>query len=102
MNARLIPLAVLVALVGANTATLVLQAEPDQPAESLPFMTATRWQRSPPDHKLALATDFMRVFCVQQAMSPARLSNCLDTEIRDGTPFDSAIACIKKLAEADN
>ena len=49
--------------------------------------------------KAALAADFMRVFCVRPTMPPVRLAKCLDAEMHDGTAYDGAIACVKKLAE---
>ena len=74
-------------------------AAADQPAQSLLFMTARDWQRSAPVGKAALAADFMRVFCVRPTMPPVRLAKCLDAEMHDGTAYDGAIACVKKLAE---
>jgi hypothetical protein len=84
---------------GATMACLIAAtALADQPAQTLLFMTTKDWQRSRPEEKTALAADFMRVFCVRPAMSPARLAACLDGE--RGTPFDGALACVKRLAES--
>jgi hypothetical protein len=100
MKASAVLAPALACLVSASAGTMT-QVLADQPAQSLLFMTAKDWQRSVPEGKVALAADFMRIFCVQQAMSPVRLANCLDTEGGDGTPFEEAISCVKKLAETE-
>lgn len=88
-------------VVAVNLACLVsVGAAADQPSQSLLFMTAKDWQRSAPNVKAVLAADFMRVFCVRPTMSPVRLAECLDAEVHDGTAYDGAIACVKKLAES--
>ncbi len=101
MTMRLVLLVVLGCLAAAGVEAM-RQMPVDPPAlQSLSFMTARDWRRSPRDDKVALAADFMRVFCVRPSMSPVRLADCLDDPARDAMPFDDALACIKELQEAD-
>jgi hypothetical protein len=93
--------AALACLVSASAATLPQTPDESQP-QSLTFMTPRDWRRSSPGQKIALAADFMRIFCVRPAMAPARLADCLDREERGETPFDGAMACVKTLTEAED
>ena len=64
---------------------------------SLMFTTPDVWRKLSPQRKTALATDFMRVFCVQQTMPPEALVGCLD-KAPDGEPYERAIGCVKQLS----
>mgnify|MGYP006274651699 FL=1 len=66
---------------------------------SLMFTTTDAWRKLSAPRKTALATDFMRVFCVQQTMPPEALVNCLD-QAPDGEPYDRAIGCVKQLSSS--
>jgi hypothetical protein len=65
---------------------------------SLLYLSPHDWQRQPATRKIALAADFMRIFCVDQTMSPASLADCLDRDSANGTLFERAIACASALA----
>ena len=69
------------------------------PAGSILFMTAQEWRRATAAEKTALAADFMRIFCVQAAMPPAALADCLDRAATGGALFDDALACVAQLAQ---
>ena len=69
-------------------------------AGSILFMTSQEWRRATAAEKTALAADFMRIFCAQAAMAPAALADCLDRASADGALFDSALACVRQLAES--
>ena len=65
---------------------------------SLLYLSPHDWQRQPATRKIALAADFMRIFCADQTMSPASLADCLDRDSADGALFERAIACASALA----
>lgn len=66
---------------------------------SLMFTTTDAWRKLSAPRKTALATDFMRVFCVQQTMPAEALVTCLD-RAPDGEPYDRAIGCVKQLSSS--
>lgn len=68
---------------------------PDSSADdaSLLYLSSSDWERQSAPRKLALAADFMRIFCTDQRMSAASLADCLDRDKVDGAPFERAIAC---------
>ena len=66
---------------------------------SLMFTTTDAWRKLSTPRKTALASDFMRVFCVQQTMPPEALVTCLD-QAPDGEPYDRAIGCVKQLSSS--
>ena len=66
---------------------------------SLMFMPTDTWRKLSAVRKTALASDFMRVFCVQQTMPPEALVDCLD-KAPDGEPYERAIACVKQLSSS--
>lgn len=66
---------------------------------SLMFTTTDAWRKLSAPRKTALASDFMRVFCVQQTMPPEALVACLD-KAPDGEPYDRAIGCVKQLSSS--
>lgn len=68
-----------------------------QRGQTLLFMTDDAWRQSTRDEKLALAADFMRVFCIEPTMSPASLVACLDA--RGGHDvYRRVLTCSKDLA----
>jgi len=68
-------------------------------AGSILFMTSQDWRRATAAEKTALAADFMRIFCTQEAMPPAVLADCLNRISADGALFESALACVQQPAE---
>jgi hypothetical protein len=65
---------------------------------SLLYLSPADWGKQSAPRKIALAADFMRVFCTDQTMSPASLADCLDRDSADGALFERAIACASALA----
>ncbi|WGR92712.1 hypothetical protein MTX26_22310 [Bradyrhizobium sp. ISRA443] len=65
---------------------------------SLLYLNATDWEKQPAPRKIALAADFMRIFCTDQTMSPASLAHCLDRDKADGALFERAIACVSAIS----
>jgi len=63
------------------------------------FTPTDSWRKLSASRKAALASDFMRVFCVQQTMPPEVLVTCLD-KAPDGEPYDRAIGCVKQLSSS--
>lgn len=67
---------------------------------SLMFTPTDTWRKLSAVRKIALASDFMRVFCVQQTtMPPEALVDCLD-KAPDGEPYERAVACVKQLSSS--
>lgn len=75
-------------------------APPDLAGEetSLLYLSPADWEKQPFQRKLALAADFMRIFCADQTMSPAMLAGCLDTDKANGALFERAIACASAIS----
>jgi len=69
---------------------------PDAMSEdtSLLYLSGSDWEKQPAPRRIALAADFMRIFCTDQTMSPASLADCLDRDKTDGALFERAIACV--------
>lgn len=65
---------------------------------SLLYLSPHDWERQPATRKIALAADFMRIFCADQTMSPASLADCIDRDNANGALFERAIACASALA----
>lgn len=87
---RLIPLLCLVAPPLAAAAPV---------AGSILFMTSQEWRGATAAEKSALAADFMRIFCAQPTMAPDVLADCIDRASAGGALFESALACVRQLAE---
>ena len=93
------------ALAGVLRALLAVQpAAPGAAAESgaddasLLYLSSGDWQRQSAPRKVALAADFMRIFCTDQRMSASSLADCLDRDKADGAPFERAMACVSALS----
>lgn len=65
---------------------------------SLLYLSPADWEKQSATRKIALAADFMRIFCADQTMSPASLADCLDRDSANGALFERAIACASALA----
>ncbi len=88
-------------LAGAVLAVLAMQpaaqgatAESGADDASLLYLSSSDWERQSAPRKVALAADFMRIFCTDQRMSAASLVDCLDHDTTDDVPFERAIACV--------
>lgn len=86
------------ALLAAQPAAHGAAAEGGADDASLLYLSSSDWQRQPAPRKVALAADFMRIFCTDQRMSAASLADCLDDNTADGAPFERAIACVSGLS----
>ena len=65
---------------------------------SLLYLDAEEWAKQPAARKVALAADFMRIFCTDQTMPPATLAECLDRDRTTGPLLDRAIACVSAIS----
>ena len=89
----LLPLLVASAAGGAMASSISTSDE-----TSLLYLSPADWTKQTPARKIALAADFMRIFCADQTMSPASLADCLDRDSANGALFERAIACASALA----
>ena len=89
----LLPLLVQEAAGGAAMSSDVASEE-----TSLLYLSPQDWEKQPAMRKIALAADFMRIFCTDQTMSPASLAACLDRDSASSALFERAIACASTLA----
>ncbi|KJC42352.1 hypothetical protein UP09_19155 [Bradyrhizobium sp. LTSP885] len=65
---------------------------------SLLYLSSADWQKQLAPRKIALAADFMRIFCTDQTMTPASLADCLDRDTAHGALFERAIACASAIS----
>jgi hypothetical protein len=66
------------------------------PAGALLYLDQSRWQQADRAQKIALAADFMRIFCGDPAMPPSNLVGCLDRTGETGSMFERALICVKQ------
>jgi hypothetical protein len=66
------------------------------PAGTLLYLDQSHWRQADTTQKLALATDFMRIFCGNSAMPPSILVGCLDGAEDSGSMFERALICVKQ------
>jgi hypothetical protein len=64
------------------------------PAGTLLYLDQSHWQQAEAAQKIALATDFMRIFCGDPAMPPSVLVGCLDQATGSGSMFERALSCV--------
>ncbi|WP_076866784.1 hypothetical protein [Bradyrhizobium mercantei] len=88
----------LLVLLAIGQAALGAAAESGGDDASLLYLSSSDWQRQSAPRKVALAEDFMRIFCTDQRMSAASLADCLDHDKADGAPFERAMACVSALS----
>ncbi|WP_420970642.1 hypothetical protein [Bradyrhizobium sp. B120] len=88
----------LLVLLAAQPAAHGATAESGADDASLLYLSSGDWQRQSTPHKVALAADFMRIFCTDQRMSAASLADCLDRDKADGALFERAMACVSALS----
>ena len=65
------------------------------PAGTLLYLDQSRWQQADRAQKIALAADFMRIFCGNPAMPPSNLVGCLDRTEETASMFERALICVK-------
>jgi hypothetical protein len=64
------------------------------PAGTLLYLDRAQWRQSDTAEKVALAEDFMRIFCGNPAMPPSILVGCLDDAEDAGSMFEHALSCV--------
>ncbi|MGY4478336.1 hypothetical protein [Bradyrhizobium sp. USDA 3364] len=91
---------VLLVLLAIGQAARSAPASPEGSADaaSLLYLSSGDWERQSSPRKVALAADFMRIFCTDQRMSAASLADCLDRDAADGALFERAMACVSALS----
>ena len=72
------------------------------PAGALLYLDQSRWQQAEGAQKIALATDFMRIFCGDPAMPPSVLVGCLDQATGSGSMFERALSCVATSTSLPN
>jgi len=72
------------------------------PAGALLYLDQSRWQQAEGVQKIALATDFMRIFCGDPAMPPSVLVGCLDQATGSGSMFERALSCVATSTSLPN
>jgi hypothetical protein len=90
MKAIDIILVAILAIAAPYTSAL---ADQTAPAASLLYIDQPGWTQASSEAKVALAADFMRVFCGNPTMSAVDLVNCLDRSGDAGSVFARAMAC---------
>ncbi len=73
---------------------VALAAPSVAPAGALLYLDRSRWRQADNAQKIALATDFMRIYCGSPAMSPSILVGCLDSAEDAGSMFERALICV--------
>jgi hypothetical protein len=64
------------------------------PAGTLLYLDQSGWRQADRAQKIALAADFMRIFCGNPAMPPSILVDCLDSVEETGPIFERALTCV--------
>jgi hypothetical protein len=72
------------------------------PAGTLLYLDQSHWQQTGEAQKIALATDFMRIFCGDPAMPPPVLVGCLDQARGSGSMFERALSCVATRSTTRN
>ncbi|MCC8944314.1 hypothetical protein H8A97_04135 [Bradyrhizobium sp. Arg62] len=88
----------LLALLATGPVARGVAAESSVDDASLLYLSSNDWERQSEPRKVALAADFMRIFCTDQSMSAASLADCLDRDKADGALFERAMACVSVLS----
>jgi hypothetical protein len=73
---------------------VALNAPSTAPAGALLYLDRSRWRQADRAEKIALAADFMRIFCGNPAMPPSILVGCLDSAEDSGSMFERALICV--------
>ena len=64
------------------------------PAGTLLYLDRPGWSQADGARKVAIAADFMRVFCGDPSMPPRDLVDCLDRSDRPEPLFERALSCV--------
>jgi hypothetical protein len=91
------PVAIALALFAAEgsfAGEITKIAAETMPAGTLLYLDQSHWQQAGEARKIALATDFMRIFCGDPAMPPPVLVDCLDQARGSGSMFERALSCV--------
>ncbi|WOH84442.1 hypothetical protein RX327_15565 [Bradyrhizobium sp. BEA-2-5] len=88
----------LLALLAAGPVAAGAVAESSVDDASLLYLSSNDWERQSETRKVALAADFMRIFCTDQTMSAISLADCLDRDKANGALFERAMACVSALS----
>ncbi|MCP1756843.1 hypothetical protein [Bradyrhizobium elkanii] len=88
----------LLALIAIGPAAAGVAAESRVDDASLLYLSSSDWERQSAPRKVALAADFMRIFCTDQRMSAISLADCLDRDKADDALFERAMACVSALS----
>jgi hypothetical protein len=64
------------------------------PAGALLYLDRSRWRQADSAQKIALVTDFMRIFCGNPVMPASILVGCLDNVEETGSIFERALSCV--------
>ena len=97
-TALVVMLSLFISQVGFGKAQERPRATEDSGATLL-YLTAAEWGKKTADQKAGVAADFMRIFCVNQTMSPVSLADCLDRTAATGPLFERALSCASVLSE---
>ena len=68
-------------------------------AGALLYMDQSGWRQADRARRIALATDFMRIYCGNPAMPPLELVTCLDEARDSGLIFERALSCVASGAQ---
>src|SRR5262249_24513254 len=79
LRAARIAVSVLLLLLAAQRASAQTPAGAGEQT-SLLYLAQGDWEQQSATRKIALAADFMRIFCTDPTMSPAALADCLDKD----------------------
>ncbi|MGY4569439.1 hypothetical protein [Bradyrhizobium sp. USDA 3256] len=88
----------LLALLAAGPVAAGAVGESSVDDASLLYLSSNDWERQSETRKVALAADFMRIFCTDQTMSAISLADCLDRDKANGALFERAMACVSALS----
>src|ERR1700754_1915782 len=63
-------------------------------ASTLLYLGQPEWSQADGPHKVAIASDFMRVFCGDPGMPALELVDCLDHSTGTDSLFERALSCV--------
>jgi hypothetical protein len=91
-----VPVAALALVLASTGARAGPAADPasDPPAGALLYLDQAGWREAAPERKIALAADFMRIYCGNPAMPASSLVVCLDRSADSGPLFAQALSCV--------
>ena len=84
----------MLAVLAACLSIAFASAQQRADAGTLLYLAPAEWQQADVTQKVALAADFMRVFCGNPAMPASELVGCLDSAAEAGSMFERALSCV--------